>query len=79
MSTFARGDIGRMVRKVTVNGTTPVNVVAPEVNANSIIVHSIDVVGGTQSALTIVKTNGQGFSVTAAAGNTGTYNFVVLS
>lgn len=80
MTTFNRGDIGRLVRTFTCNGTTPVTVAAPEVTANSVVVVTLKTVGGTVGAVPAVKTitPGTGFTIAGTAGDTSVYNVVVL-
>lgn len=76
---FTRGDVERMVKTFTVNGTSTVTVSAPEVTANSIILQTLKTVGGTVGSNTIqTVTPGTGFTLTSTAGNTSTYNYVVL-
>lgn len=61
------------------NGATPVVVADTRLTANSVVVFSLKTIGGTASApfLTAV-TPGTGFSVAAAASNTGTYNYQII-
>lgn len=64
---------------VVINGATPVVVADTRLTANSVVVFSLKTIGGTASApfLTAV-TAGTGFSVAAAASNTGTYNYQII-
>lgn len=64
---------------VIMNGATPVVVADTRLTANSVVVFSLKTIGGTASApfLTAV-TPGTGFSVAAAASNTGTYNYQII-
>lgn len=81
MSTLGRGEVGRLVRQFTCNGTTNVIVNAPEVNANSTFVFGLRTVGGTVGAIPRVTTvtPGTSFTVAGTAGDTSVYNVVVLS
>jgi hypothetical protein len=80
MTNFLRGDIERMVRTFTCNGTNPVTVAAPEVTATSIIIPTLKTVGGTVGAIPAVKTitPGTGFTIAGTASDTSVYNVVVL-
>lgn len=67
---------------VTLNGVTPVTVVAPQITANSTIVLTLKTVGGTVSpnapnVLTI--TPATGFTVGGSASDTSIYNFTVIN
>jgi hypothetical protein len=80
MPNLLRGDVERMVRTFTCNGTTPVTVAAPEVTATSIIIPTLKTVGGTVGAIPAVKTitPGTGFTIAGTASDTSVYNVVVL-
>lgn len=60
------------------NGVTPVVVADTRITANSVVSFGLKTAGGTASApfMTAV-TPGTGFSVAAAAANTGTYNYQI--
>lgn len=76
---FTRGDVERMVKTFTVTGATPLVVPAPELTSSSVIDTMVKTVGGTQAALMITTPlPGVSFTVTTSAGNTSTYNYVVL-
>ena len=65
---------------VTLNGTSPQTVAAPLVTANSIIVFTLQTVGGSVGAYPAVqtKTAGTGFTVIGTAGDTSTYNYWII-
>lgn len=62
------------------NGVTPVVVADTRITANSVVLFGLKTAGGTASApfMTAV-TPGTGFSVAAAASNTGTYNYTIFN
>lgn len=62
------------------NGVTAVTVAFPGVTANSIIIPSLNTVGGTVGALPAVQTitPGTGFTFKATASDTSTYAFLVI-
>ena len=62
------------------NGATPVVVAFPGMTLTTVIVPSLNTVGGSQGALPVVTAivAGTGFSVTCTAGDTSTYNWVAL-
>lgn len=63
------------------NGATPVTVTEPNVNATSSIVITLKTVGGTVSPSVpyiATITSGTGFTVTGTAGDTSTYNYLVI-
>ena len=80
MTNLLRGDVERMVRTFTCNGTSAVTVAAPEVTATSIIIPTLKTVGGTVGAIPAVKTitAGTGFTISGTASDTSVYNVVVL-
>lgn len=77
---FTRGDIERMTRTFTCNGTSAVTVVAPEVTASSQVLVTLKTVGGTVGAVPAVKTitPGTGFTIAGTASDTSVYNVVVI-
>lgn len=64
----------------TMNGATPVTVVAPSVTANSAFTFGLKTVGGTVGAVPSVKTvtPGTGFTVAGTAADTSVYNYGVI-
>ena len=62
------------------NGTTPVVVAAATVTANSAVAITFKTLGGVQGAQPVVSTltAGVGFQSVATAGDTSTYNYVIL-
>jgi hypothetical protein len=62
------------------NGTSVVTVAAPGVTLESNILITLNTVGGTVGALPAVqtKTAGTGFTVAGTAGDTSTYNYLIL-
>lgn len=67
---------------VTLNGATPVTVVAPNLSANSTVLFGLKTVGGTVSpnapnVLTV--TPGTGFTVGGTALDTSVYNYIILN
>jgi len=62
------------------NGTTPVAVATTAWDANCVAVITLKTIGGTVTSQPFVSsvTAGTGFSVTSAAGDTSTYNWVAL-
>lgn len=76
---FTRGDVERMVKTFTANGTSEVTVTDPSVTAKSVIVIGLNTVGGTPNNVYLFsQTPGVGFSIKSAASNTSIYNYVVL-
>ena len=67
---------------VIVNGATPVTVADTRIKAESIVVFSINTLGGTQGAIPVVDGGsvlaGISFDVIATAGDTSTYNYRIL-
>jgi hypothetical protein len=65
---------------VVLNGATPVTVAAPSLTADSVIVFGLKTVGGTVGATPAPKTvtPGTGFTVAGTAGDTSTYNWMVI-
>jgi hypothetical protein len=63
------------------NGATAVVVANTNVTANSVIVFTMKTVGGTPAGAPFLSavTAGTGFSVKAAAGDTSTYNYLILN
>ena len=74
------GDIPVTRGTVAINGTNPQTVAAPLVTANSIIIFTLKTVGGTVGAKPAIQTitPGTGFTVIGTAGDTSTYNYVIL-
>ena len=64
----------------TVNGATPVTVVAPNVTATSVITWSLKTVGGTVGAMPAIQTitPGTGFTIAATAGDTSVYAYLII-
>ena len=62
------------------NGATPVTVAATVVTATSMIIITLNTVGGTVGAIPAVKTitAGTGFTVAGTASDTSTYNYLIL-
>lgn len=62
------------------NGATPVTVANANLTANSIILISLKTVGGTVGANPAPQTvtPGTGFTVAGTAGDTSTYNYLIL-
>lgn len=81
-SRFLRGVRGLpMGGTVTVNGTSPVTVTNTNITANSVVVFGLKTVGGTVSPAGIAMltvTAGTGFTVGATAGDTSTYNYLII-
>lgn len=64
---------------VQVNGTTPVTITNSNIQTTSIIVFSLNTVGGTVGAIPVVKTITAGScTVVATASDTSTYNFIII-
>jgi len=63
------------------NGATAVVVADTRLTANSVIVFTMKTVGGTPAGAPFLSaaTPGTGFSVKAAAGDTSTYNYIILN
>lgn len=63
------------------NGATPVTVADTDVDAGSNIVITLNTVGGTVGAIPAVQTitAGTGFTIAGTAGDTSTYNYLILS
>lgn len=64
------------LRKVTLNGATPVALVDVNITANSAIFFTLQTVGGTVGAVPAIQTitPGTGFTVAGTAGDLSTYN-----
>ena len=62
------------------NGVTPVTVADTNVGANSVILVSLSVPGGTVGAVPAVqtRTTGTGFTVAATASDTSTYFYYIV-
>lgn len=62
------------------NGATPVTVAAPNLTATSMVIITLNTVGGTVGALPVVQTltPGTGFTIQGTASDTSTYNFLIL-
>lgn len=62
------------------NGATPVTVAEPNLTANSMVIISLNKVGGTVGAIPAVQTltPGTGFTVAGTASDTSTYNYLIL-
>lgn len=60
------------------NGATPVTVADAGVTLNSIIIPSLNTVGGTVGAIprVVTITAGTGFTINGAASDTSTYNYL---
>ena len=73
------GDVQYVRGTVTINGTSPITVAAPQVTGNSDINFTLKTVGGTVGAVPVVQTitPGVGFTVIGTAGDTSTYNFSI--
>lgn len=66
----------------TLNGATPITVVAPAVTANSTFIWGLKTVGGTVSPngpAVLTVTPGTGFTVGGTASDTSTYNIIVFN
>jgi len=66
---------------VTVTGTTAVLVSQPAVTASSVVLFTLKTAGGTVGAaptLNAPATAGASFGVVASAGDTSTYNYLVI-
>lgn len=62
------------------NGATPVAVTDSRVTANSVIVLTLKTVGGTaHGAFVSAVTAGTGFSINSLAGDTSTYNYLIIN
>ncbi len=74
------GDLPVTRGTVTINGVTPVTVVAPLVTPNSFIDFTLKTVGGTVGGGPTIETitPGVGFTVQGTAGDTSTYVYIVL-
>lgn len=76
---FIPGDIGRLVGQITITAATPVTLTHPMIKPGSLILFSLNTVGGTVGAIPTVKTITQGScTVAGTASDTSTYNYVVL-
>lgn len=64
----------------TINGVTPVTVVAPSITAGSIVLTTLKTVGGTVGAVPAIQTitPGTGFTVLGTAADTSIYNYVII-
>lgn len=80
MTNLLRGDVERMVRTFTCNGTSNVTVAAPEITPTSVVIITLKTVGGTVGAIPRLTTvtPGTGFTVAGTASDTSVYNVVVL-
>ncbi len=74
------GDVPLTRGTFVLNGATPVTVSAPLVTANSIILVTLNTVGGTVGALPApqTKTAGTGFTISGTAGDTSTYDYLII-
>jgi hypothetical protein len=66
----------------TINGATPVTVVAPNLTANSTVIFGLKTVGGTVSPNSpnlLTVTPGTGFTVGGTASDTSIYNYVIFN
>ena len=71
--------IGRLRKEVTVNGTTPVAITNAGISKNSVLIFSLNTVGGTVGAIPKVVTITDGScTVAATASDTSVYNVVIL-
>ncbi len=63
------------------NGATPVVVADADVSAGSMIIFTLDTVGGTVGAYPAIQTitPGTGFTVAGTAADTSTYRYVILA
>lgn len=77
---LTQGEVNRLARTFTANGSSDVTVSAREVTSDSVVLITIKTVGGTVGAVPAIQTitPGAGFTVAATAGDTSVYNFVVL-
>lgn len=66
---------------VVINGATPVVVANTNIDANSVVVFTLKTIGGTPAGSPFLSsvTPGTGFSVEGFAGDTSTYNYVILN
>jgi hypothetical protein len=66
---------------VTLNGATAVTVANANVTAGSNILFTLKTVGGTVGAVPAIQTitPGTGFTVAGTAGDTSTYNYLILA
>ncbi|CAB4214580.1 hypothetical protein UFOVP1454_51 [uncultured Caudovirales phage] len=80
MTSSIRNQVGRLVGTFTCNGTTSVTVAAPGITLNSVILPTLQTVGGTVGALPAVKTKtaGTGFTIAGTASDSSIYNYVIL-
>jgi len=62
------------------NGASSVTVAAPQITARSLVISTLQTVGGTVGATPAVKTitPGTGFTIAGTASDTSTYNFGVI-
>jgi hypothetical protein len=74
------GDLPVTRGTVTLNGATPITVVAPLVTPNSSVHFTLKTVGGTVGAVPAIQTItvGVGFTVAGTAGDTSSYNFDIV-
>jgi hypothetical protein len=81
-SRFLRGINGRpMGGTFVANGATPVVVANTNITANSVVVFGLRTVGGTVSPngpAMVTVTAGTGFNAAATAGDTSTYNYLII-
>lgn len=78
MSILRRGEVNRLAGTVTLNGSTDVSVLAPEMETESVVLLTVQTVAGTQGAHPTVTPTPDGFNVRGTAGDTSVYNYVVL-
>lgn len=75
-------EVLRLRGEFVLNGATPVTVEAPGVNSGAMILISISAPGGTVGAVPAVQSIdevAQSFDIAGTAGDTSTYNFIVLA
>ena len=79
-NTLTRFETGRKIGQVTVNGTSNIVVNDQSIEQHSIVLFGLNTVGGTVGAIprVVTKTSGASFTVSAEAGDTSIYNYIVI-
>ena len=80
MSILRRAEVNRLAGTFTANQTTEVVVADVAINEDSVVLISLNTVGGTPAGQPFLssRTVGTSFGVKAATGDTSVYNYVIL-
>lgn len=79
MPVTCRADIKQFATTITINGATPVALTHPAIKPDSVILFSLNTVGGTVGAIPNVKTITAGScTVAGTASDTSVYNVLVI-